>query len=101
MTKTLTAALAALAVGMIALTPSAKAACWWTGYGWNCAYPPPYALNYAYNPYPYYPAYYPTYHAGPYGYYTNDRYSNRGYGDASWQQDYPGPKLHGRGGDQE
>jgi len=39
--KPLLGGTAAAVVAAFALAPSAQAACWWDGYGWNCATPAP------------------------------------------------------------
>ena len=82
MRKFLSGAAAAIAVAGVAVTftGTAKAECFWTGYGWSCT---PYASYY--EPYPYYPYYgntYPTINApdGPSGY------------KPQWWPSIPGPR---------
>lgn len=65
-----------------AVAPKAEAACWWTGYAWDCGPPPQTAYYYP-------PAYQPVplsaYPRAPWGY---------GYGNSNKiPNDYPGPAL--------
>jgi hypothetical protein len=79
MRKTLLGAAAAFAVAAMAFTGTAKADCFWTGFGWSCT---PSVSYYA--PYAYYPTYY---YATPY----SPADWGAGY-KPSWLSSYPGPR---------
>lgn len=83
LTRSLLGGAAAMAIAAIAFAPSANAACWWNGYGWNCDYAP--AYSYAPPPPSYAPYAYPAYG----GYYDYDPYAGFGVNGR-----YPGPKTN-------
>jgi hypothetical protein len=80
----------AAVTGIIALAPSAHAACSWNGYGWVCDQPAPSQVAQA--PLPSVP---------PGTNWGNQRYTPYGYNYSNYDQipnDYPGPALTGGNG---
>ena len=89
MKKILLGAAAAISVAVVGFSGSADAACYWSGYNWDCAapqaYQPPYTYQSGYQPY------------YDYGY---TRAQPDYYGQyPQWAPTrYPGPKAGGSGG---
>jgi hypothetical protein len=91
MRKILLGGAAAVALSVVAFTGTAKAECFWNGYGWSCAPAPTYYTPYTY-PYGYYPGYYYNNAAPPY---DTPEWST-GY-KPSWLPSYPGPRASSGG----